>query len=260
MTKNYRLKIFLNRLSQNLTNILIHFFSKGTTAKNAYSRIRRGTQISYPFLAYIYKKTRPPAHHPTFRLQLLKTVMSSLQKKIGGYHIDIDCDENNSLVQAISQGQTPIILAPHLRITTILGYYLEQQKMPLAVLANSDPNKEFLNFGMQQPLSFIKADLSCLFRIRDCLNTKIPVLVMPDFERGQCKNKLNKFISPSIFLFANKFHLPVIFMWIDLDQQGSIKLKFSKPVHTDAIALMHEFVDFIEQRIPWRVVCQDPKF
>ncbi len=259
MTNHYRLKLFLNNVIQRATDFFINIVSIATTPENVYLRIFRCINIFYPIFSLIYKKTRPQAHHPTFRLQFFKIVMASLQRKFCGYKINIEIDENNSLVQAIKRGQTPIILAPHLRITTILGYYLAQEKIELAVLANTDPNKAYLNFGMNKTLKFIQADLSCLFKIRECLNANTPVLVMPDFERGQSKMMLKKFISPSVFSFATRFQYPVFFMWVDFNHRGQIRLKFEKPVNANEDGLINEFIHFIQQRTPWQVICQHPK-
>jgi len=258
MTKHFRIKLALSRSIQTASDLIIHMISLGASPAHAYERLQRFTAATYPVLAFIYRKTRPPAHQATFRQQLLKTVLASLQRKMGGFHIDINCDVDNPLAQAIQKGQTPIILAPHLRLTTILGYYLEQQNSNLTVLSNTDPNLAFLNFGMKKPLGHIPANLSCLFKIRECLNGGTPVLVMPDYERGASDITLKKWISPSIFHLIEKYQYPVIFMWIDLNPKERIWLDFHKPVHTDASSLMDEFVRFIGHRAPWHVECKHP--
>ena len=246
-----KIKLAILAQSNRLADKLVTLSTRNVTAENCFWRVHKVTRYFLPALDWIYTHIRPKSHHYTFRLQIYKLLLSQLQKKYHGYKIPLRV-ENKDVLQDLMQNQIPsLIISPHLRLTTILGYHLEQQGYRLAVLANGDPNITGLNFGMKSQLEYIPANLSCLLEIRRHLRSGIPVLAMPDYEIRKDKNKLTKYISPNLFKMAEALGAAVTFMWVDMEKDGTVVLRF-KRLHTiQATEMAEAFRCFVLKHSQW---------
>lgn len=74
---------------------------------------------------------------------------------------------------------------------------------------------------------------------------------MPDYEIRKDKNKLTKYISPSIFKMAEALGSAVTFMWVDMEHDGTVVLRF-KALHSSKAGEMAEtFRRFVLEHSQW---------
>lgn len=246
-----KIKLAILTQSTGLADKLVTLSTQNATSENCFWRVHKVARHFLPALEWIYARIRPKSHHYTFRLQIYKLLLSRLQKKYRGYKIPLRA-EGQDVLHELMQNRTPsLIISPHLRLTTILGYHLEQQGHRLAVLANVDPNIEGLNFGMKSQLEYIPADLTCLLKIRRCLRSGTPVLAMPDYEIRKEKNKLTKYISPNIFTMAEALGAAVTFMWVDMEQDGAVVLRFKRQHTIKGTDMADAFRCFVLEHSQW---------
>lgn len=249
----YRLAVRLNAAVVRMAEDMVRLIALGVTRETAFARIHAWAEGLYPWAFWLYRRTRPEKHHATFRRQWFKLWLAGLQKIRPGYTLPIRAAADNDLARLLEHQQPVIVVSPHLRITTVLGHYLECRAKRLAVVANSDPNETHLNFGMKAPLDFIRADGGSLLQIRQQLRAGSVVLVMPDYEIRSPEQRLSKYISPHIFECIEKLKASAVFMWVDLEASGQVSFEFVAPPHRNSRQLAAEFVDFVKARMPWNV-------
>lgn len=254
----YQIKLLFTRWITDFAGRVVAALTYKTHPDHFYKRINKLEKIFYPALRSIYNNIRPKAHHYTFRLQLYKSLLSQLQIRHCGFMLPVRVENEAALLQSLQNRTPSLIVSPHLRLTTILGYYLEQEGYRLAVLAHTDPNPSGLNFGMKSPLDFITSNLGCLLEIRRRFKSGIPVLAMPDYERRNNGNQLTKYISPNIFKMAETLSASVTFMWVDMDDEGTVLLRFKSMGTGKAADMAAQFCHFVSEHSPWVTVVREP--
>jgi len=253
-----KLKSVVNVLVKVLIGWFVVIATLNTSKQYMYDRVFTCTGWFFSIFRFPYLFLRPASHLTTLRRQLLEIALVKLQKISPGYPIPFKILGSNHLLDFLNQGQTPILISPHLRVTSLLSAYLERSGYRSAIVSSPNLNVGGRNAGMEQEIFHIKPDKKCFFEIRRYLSIGVPVLVFPDYDKKQASGEMQKLISPNVFKFVEIHQLALLFMWVDVAKDGTILIEFVAPHTRDKVELTDQFIKFIKDRIEWDVRVSNP--
>jgi hypothetical protein len=248
-----KLKFVVNVLVKVLIDWFVVIVTLNTSKQHMYDRVFTCMEWFFLIFRFPYLLLRPASHLTTLRRQLLEIALVKLQQRSPGYPIPFKIVGSNHLLDFLHQGQTPIVISPHLRVTSLLSSYLDRNGYRSAIVSSPNLNVGGLNVGMGKEIFHIKPDKKCFFEIRRYLSIGIPVLVFPDYDKKQASGKMQKLISPNVFKFVEIHQLALLFMWVDIAKDGTVLIEFVAPKTRNRDELTHQFIKFIKDRIEWDV-------
>ncbi|WP_044564433.1 hypothetical protein [Azospirillum sp. B4] len=145
-----------------------------------------------------------------------------------------------------------LLLTAHFGLTDAIGGALEGMDLDYSLIARGDTSG--WGWGCRRPVAVIPVDGRCLVAARARLRQGQVIVAYPDqsyrpVADGGTRGPIRVALSPNLFRFGAQTGAPVLFLDVDLDGDGAIRLEVIEPRR----ASVRAFRDFVTERTDWRV-------
>ncbi len=180
------------------------------------------------------------------REYILRLLIKRMTKNGLLYIPEISYTDTRQIDLSITGKTSFIVVSVHNGFAFTCRFIMDKKRWVATIAA--DPSRvrrtTFKRSGVTSEVTIIERNKYCLARLLDVVKKGDVICCNIDFRKGN--ERIIKYVSPAMFLFANKNQLPVFFAKYEISDVGSVVLSFQGPfTSVDPINCASQFIEFV---------------
>lgn len=185
-------------------------------------------------------------HQLSNREYLLLEIVKRMNKMGYSYSPEAGFYGDNSIIEKIKDQSSLVIVTVHngFAFTTKFINSLHRKVATIAADSEYVKNVVFKRTGISFEVKIIKRDKFCLAKLIDAVKSSNVICCDIDFQKSTREKFI--YISPALFVFADKNNLPVYYAKYEISNLGEIEILFKEAIYqkTSEEKLI-DFIDFV---------------
>lgn len=185
-------------------------------------------------------------HQLSNREYLLLEIVKRM-KKMGHHYVPEPSFEGNTdILQTIQTHPSLVITTVHNGFAFTSKFVSSLNRSVATIAADSEYVEKvvFKRTGISSAIKVIPRDKFCLVKLLDAVKNKNVICCDIDFQKST--HEKFEYVSPSLFIFADRNNLPVYFAKYEISSNGNLKILFKEPIpDTSPEDKLSDFIDFI---------------
>lgn len=226
----------------------------------AQQRAFRCAKLIGPCLEALLRRRRPGSF-PISTI-LMNRFITRMSRYENGFPLDVEVHNSHLVDAALSEGRGVLIATVHTFMALAAHGALHRDGQPPLFVVRARRNMVGWNWGHPAPFESVDFRHPSLFtKLGAALKDNRTVISFVDYEDELPQNKQSVLISPNLFAWAHARRVPMLYMFVHLDETGKIHLELEEaPAREQTFdATLPAFMDFLNRQSRLRYVVQRAK-